>query len=137
MFHIRQYECHQSPKIVGMVVDTQMDQFMDDHVLNQRWFQHHHPPVEPQRTVWCTASPPLALISNQYPWFITAVAQTGPPTLNAGPQAFVSPASVPVHNGAADVLKAIPFFKAIWYRNPETPVVKADLRGVHVRRLDN
>ena len=97
-----------------MIVDAQMDQFMDDYVLNQGCFQHHHTPVEPQRAVWGATSPALALVPDKYLRF-AAVAQTGPPTLNAGPQAFFCPASVLVNNHPVDSLIALRFFQTIGY----------------------
>ena len=70
------------------------------------------------------------------PWF-AAFAQSGPPTLNACGQALFGSASVPVHDRTADTLIALFFFQTFGYQNPKAPMVETDLRGVHVRRLDN
>ncbi len=110
-----------------------MGQFVGHDVVDKVRRKHHHTPVEAQCTFEGAATPPSALIANEYPRPRSS-AQPGPPAIDAGVQTFGGPGPVPPDEGAANCLLAPIALQAVRNSDAEAPVVEADLGTGHGRR---
>ena len=103
---------YQVPEPLGVVPDRKVGQLVDYDVVNQVWFEHHHPPAKAQRTVGGTAPPdrPLGADDNAP---IFALPQLGPPPLDPGADLPTGLLQVPFGNRAPGLPVALGILEVV------------------------
>ena len=81
-------------------------------------------------------SPSVAVGRDQY-LLLRPVTQPVPPAVDVVSQPVGGANTIPLHDGPANAFVTVNAFKVPRYRDPEAPVIKADLRPAHIRRFDN